>query len=155
MKNVLSIISIIGLKLKLVTNNFMSPKQNFASIFTHYNPMILTGHLMIINSFSLSVCSSVRITLVNLGIWGEGSILLCCCDVKLPWYMLPWRRDVKAWEKVSSMAARVINIPDITTDNVLTSCHHLLIFNERAVKSDSSIIFELSDPEIAAGPIFV
>ena len=76
MKNVLSIISIIGLKLKLVTNNFMSPKQNFASIFTHYNHIILTGHLMIINSFSLSVCSSVRITLVNLGIWGEGSILL-------------------------------------------------------------------------------
>ena len=78
-KNVLSIISIIGLKLKLVTNNFMSPKQNFALIFTHYNPMILTGHLMIINSFSLSVCSSVRITLVNLGLWGEGSILLTVC----------------------------------------------------------------------------
>ena len=72
-----------------------------ASIFTHYNPMILTGHLMIINSFSLSVCSSVRITLVNLGIWGEGSILLWCFDEIIPWYMLPWGRDVKAWEKVS------------------------------------------------------
>ena len=80
-KNVLSIISIIGLKLKLVTNNFMSPKQNLHQFFLITTQWFWLVTLMIINSFSLSVCSSVRITLVNLGIWGEGSTvcLFVCC----------------------------------------------------------------------------